>query len=297
MGHLDELMRMKFGEAARQVAIYAPLVAGSQREIAAQRRQQGFSLGRTIGECGNGGLRDGLEGEVCGDAARAAGQAHDPARPLIPWSVFTRDMDVGTASAGGYLVGTDVVDVIDILRPWSVAARAGIEILPSLRGNVTIPRAKTTTTGYWLIGESTQTTESAPTLGSIAMTPKSAGDMLELSRQLQLQTPQADMFIRRELLRTIGTLVDVAVFNGSGSSGQPLGLLNTTGIGATAGASLDWDDVLGMQQTVAEANADDAGVSFIATPAVRKLLSGRERIAGTAALSGTPAALPARRAS
>ena len=49
-----------------------------------------------------------------------------------------------------------------------------------------------------------------------------------------------------------------------------------------------------MQETVAEANADDGVVSFVGTPAVRKLLSARERATGSGFIwdSGRIAGLP-----
>jgi HK97 family phage major capsid protein len=251
-----------------------------------QRLAREFSVARLVGQLSEeDGLRDGPEYELCTEAARGELGGLDRRRPIIPWSVF-QQRDATVAGTGGYLVGVDSAEAVDALRPWSVAARAGITIMSGLRNNMTLPATDTTTTGYWLNTEGTTVTESTPAIGQVALSPKTAGAMLEFSRLLQLQSPGIETVLRRDLLRTVGSLVDAAIFNGSGSGGEPLGLLGTSGVGATAGASLDWADVLGMQESIAAANADDANVAFIATPAVRKLLSGRERATGSGFIWG-----------
>jgi HK97 family phage major capsid protein len=248
-----------------------------------QNAQQ-FSIARVLAEAATEvGLRSGLEFEVCTEAARAAGKAYDGNRPFIPWRAFraSPDLNVGTAAAGGYLVATTVADAVDILRPVSAVARAGMTVLPNLKQNLAIPKVKTTTTGYWLSTEGTQATDSAMTFGQVAMSPHTAGDITEVSRQFLLQSAQADFVVRRDLLRTIGRLIDKAVLNGLGASGQPTGLLNTAGVNAQSGTSLSYTSVLDMQRVVGEANVDDPDVGAIATNAVRKVLSGRERATGS----------------
>ena len=183
------------------------------------------------------------------------------------------------AGSAGYLTQADNYDAIETLRPWSVAVRAGASIAPNLKGNATFPKTVTGISSYWLNSEGATLTPSDPVIGQLALTPRTAGAIVTSSRLLW-KTPQAEPYLRRELLRSIGTRIDSAILNGAGSA-EPLGLLNTVDIGATSGGSLDWGDVTGMQQTVAEANADDSIVAFIGTPAVRKLLSARERATGS----------------
>ena len=201
----------------------------------------------------------------------------------MPWSALTtqkRDVSVAGGSTGGYLVATDMLDAIDTLRPWSVSVRAGISIVPGLKGNTTFPKTSVNATAYWLTSESTSVTPSTPTVGQMALVPRTAGALVNVSRLLLTQVPQTEIYLRRELLRTIGTAVDHAVLNGAGSN-EPVGVLNAAGIGTTSGTSLAWAAVTGMQKTVAEANGDDGVVSFIATPAVRALLATRERATGS----------------
>lgn len=246
--------------------------------IAVRQLGGAFSFSRALVGLADGRL-DGLEKETLQETARKAGQNFDPQRVFVPWSLMTRDLSTTSPSVGGYLVGTSTGEALDVLRPWSVTARAGIDSIENLRDNATLPRTTSKATGYWLSTETGQVTESAPALGAIALTPKSCGSFIEFSRNLSMQAA-AEAYVRRELLRTMGTLVDAAVINGSGAAGQPLGLLNTPSIGTQSGTSLAQAGVTHMKALVAAANAPDEGISFLSTPAVRELLETRARATG-----------------
>jgi hypothetical protein len=47
-------------------------------------------------------------------------------------------------------------------------------------------------------------------------------------------------------------------------------LLNVAGIGSQSGASLAFSGVSAMVESVSEQNADDSGIAFISTPAIRQ---------------------------
>jgi HK97 family phage major capsid protein len=113
-------------------------------------------------------------------------------------------------------------------------------------------------------------------LGQIAISPKSCGGLIEFSRQLSLQAA-VEQYVRNELLRTVGTLVDQAVLNGTGAAGQPLGLLNTAGLATQSGTALAHTGAVAMKTSCANANARDESIAFLTTPTVRGLLEGRER--------------------
>lgn len=238
-----------------------------------------FSFARLVDSLALGRL-DGIERETLEDAARKAGQPFDAQRVVLPWSLFSRDLTAFTASAGGYLINTDVGDAIDTLRPWSVTARAGITALENLTGDLTLPRTTAKATPYWLATEGTGATASQPTLGSIAFRPKTAAGLVTFSRQLNKQA-DVESYVRRELLRTVGTAVDQAVLTGTGASGQPTGLLNTPGLATQSGTALGQAGVVNMKQQAASANAADASIAFIGTPEVRELLETRERATGS----------------
>ncbi|MCC7203117.1 MAG: phage major capsid protein [Nitrospirae bacterium] len=236
-----------------------------------------FSLATAIRDMQHNRL-NGYELEVLEEWSSRENRSFDKNRVFIPFSEF-RDLSKGTASAGGYLVATETPEAVDILRPWSVTARAGITVETGLIGDQAIPKTTTKATPYW-VNETGQVTASNPSLTQVAMTPKTCGALVNVSRQLTLQT-NAEGFIRRELMRTIGTAVDQGVLNGSGASGQPLGLLNTTGINTETGTSLAQAGVVSMKRKVSDSNAMDEDISFISTPSIRELLEKRERSTGS----------------
>jgi len=206
---------------------------------------------------------------------------------FVPNDVFTvnsarRDLTAGTASAGGYLVGTENKGFIDMLRARMVLARMGATILDGLTGNVTIPRQTGSATAYWLATEGTSATESQQTFGQISLTPKTVAAYTELSRQFTLQsTPSAEYLVRDDVAKVLGLAGDLAGIAGTGASGQPTGLLNTAGIGSVTGASVDYADMVEFQTDVAASNALAPTCGYVTTPTVAGVLKGRQRFSGT----------------
>lgn len=202
----------------------------------------------------------------------------------VPMEIQKRDLTVGTPTAGGNLVATNLVpsSFIDLLRARSRAAQLGATMLSGLVGNVTIPKLTGAATGYWLANEATAITESQQTIGQLALAPKTLGAYTELSRQLMMQsTPAAEQLVMDDLAKVMALAIDLAVFEGSGSSGQPSGISVTAGIGSVTGGSLDLADCIEFQTDLAAGNALVDGCAYITTPAVAGLLKGRARISST----------------
>jgi HK97 family phage major capsid protein len=192
-----------------------------------------------------------------------------------------RDLQVATASAGGYLVGTNVLSFIELLRNRSVAMRMGATTMPGLVGSVSIPKQLTSATGYWFTDETGTATESNLTFGQLTLTPKTVGGYVELSRQLLLQsTPNAEGIVNADLARVIALAVDSAAIAGPGTGGQPLGVAKTTGVGTanpTAGSAVVYPDMIRFQTTVANSNAMLPGFAYVTTPTVAGILMGKPR--------------------
>ena len=202
----------------------------------------------------------------------------------IPMDVQQRDLTVGTPTAGGNLVATDLqaANFIDLLRARSRVAQLGATMLPGLVGNVAIPKLTGAATGYWLANEATAITESQQTIGQLALAPKNLGAYTELSRQLMLQsTPAAEALIMGDLAKVLALAIDLAALEGSGASGQPTGISQTAGIGSVTGTSLALAGIIEFQTDVATSNALADGSSYLTTPVVAGLLKGRARIAST----------------
>lgn len=193
-----------------------------------------------------------------------------------------RDLTVGTAGAGGYLVSTDNVGFVEMLRNRSVAFRMGARRLSGLQGSVTIPRQSAAATAYWLSTEATDITESQQTFVQISLSPKTVGAYTEISRQLLLQSsPGAEGIVTDDLAAVAALAVDLSALEGSGSAGQPTGIANTSGIGSVTGTSLAAAGILEFMSDVAGNNITPIRPGYVTTPAVAALLMVRPELPTT----------------
>lgn len=203
---------------------------------------------------------------------------------FIPLEVQQRDMLVATAANGGNMVATTLrpQDFISLLRNRTLSNELGVRRLSGLVGNADITKHTAGATGYWLASESSAITESQQTVGLLQLRPKNLGAYTEVTRQLMLQsTPDADQFVMEDLAAQLGVSIDAAVFNGSGASGQPTGIIGTSGVGSVTGTTLGLAGLVEFQTDVAAANALNANCRYVTTPSVAGLLTQRARIAST----------------
>jgi HK97 family phage major capsid protein len=273
---LDAAGEQRRARVAADLAKYYSEVAHT-----APKPEAKFSLRRMIDAMARREFTPGSSHEavVVQAAALAQGSTFDPNRAVVPWPVLAqRDLTTMTAAAGGFLVGAQTVSALDALRPYSVVARLGCTVLEGLAANLLIPRVSSPVTGQWLSSESAAASASDPTIGLISASPQTATALVRCSYAFMKQARQADEFIRQQLLAAVGSLLDRAVLQGSGASGQPTGLASVSGVGTQTGA-VTWANMLDVLQTLGNANADDDNIRFLTTPAVRRLLQAREAIA------------------
>ncbi len=198
-----------------------------------------------------------------------------------------RDLVVGTPTAGGNFVATDLLGAsfIDLLRNAMVLDRLGITWLRDLNGNVAIPSATGAATGYW-VAENGAPTESQQTVGQVTLTPKTVGAFTDFSRRLLLQSSlDVEAFVRADLAATLGQMLQAAAINGSGTSNEPTGILNASGIGAVVGgvdgAAPTYDHMVGLESAVANVNADMGNLGFLTNTKVRGKLRRTQEFAST----------------
>ena len=242
------------------------------------------SVSRGLGRLAQNHELDGAEAEMHQEQVLRTGRHPTTgASWLWPLDFVARDLNVASASAGGYLVATENVGFIDYMRARTVAGRMGATPIVEVQGNLTIPRQTGAGSAYWLATESTGITESQQTFAQLALTPKTVGAYTELSRQLTTQShPSAEALVMDDLTKVVDAAMDAAALAGSGASGEPRGIVNTAGVGAVNGGSIDYAKVLEFQSDVASANALTGQLGYATTPAVAALLMGRVRFSGTA---------------
>lgn len=223
------------------------------------------------------------------EAAAVAAQRHNRAMTVVP------------GASGGYLVETENMGFIEILRNTMVLSAMGARQLSGLVGNITVPRQTGATSVTWQAGETTAATASDQTLGQLSMTPKTAIIVTEVGRTLMLQSnPSAEAMVMADLAQSTALGVDYAGINGTGGA-QPIGILNTTGIttGQDAGTATQ-AKLLAFQSVAATANALLGRPGYVARPAGAAVLAGRPRFTNSDTpmwdgniMRGTVAGLPA----
>lgn len=202
---------------------------------------------------------------------------------FVPLEVQRRDLTVAAPTGGGNLVATNLrpQDFIELLRARTLAVQLGTRVIGGLVGNADITKQTGAGTAYWLANEATAITESSQTVGLLQLRPKVVGAYTEVSRLLlQQSTPDAEQFVSEDLARVLAIAIDAAILNGNGS-GAPVGILNTVGIGAFTGTSLDYAALLNAQTDVADANALVPSCAYVTTPTVAALLAARQRFTST----------------
>jgi HK97 family phage major capsid protein len=176
---------------------------------------------------------------------------------------------VGAPATGGNLVELSLLseNFIDILRNKAMVLQAGARMLSGLVGNVDIPRRNAATTAYW-VAENANITQSEATFDLVSMRPKTVGALSAATRLMLLQaTPDIEMLMRDDIATVIALEIDRAAIAGSGAAGQPLGILNTVGIGAVVGgvngAAITIDNMIDLEREIAIDNADMGALNYM----------------------------------
>jgi HK97 family phage major capsid protein len=199
---------------------------------------------------------------------------YDPQKPVLELR------DLAVASHPQLVSASEVVDPADALRPYMVTSQQGVQIETGLVGDTTVPFTSATSTPAWLTDETTAVTPSTPTVSAKTLKPKNVAVVVRFSRKFAKQT-NADTFVARELLRTIGSELDRVVLQGATGNAEPDGLHEAPDLQIVAGGTLSGASANHMLFLSTDEDAMDESVSFLGTPAVREALQNRERASGS----------------
>ena len=209
-----------------------------------------------------------FELEASYEAARAAGREAQgvmvPAEVLRNWKV--RDLNTSDDSA---VIGEDfrAGDFVDVLRNASSVMAAGATMLNGLSGDVKIPKKTAASSAGWIATEGGASSESEPTVGQITMSPKVVGHHTDITRLMMQQSSiDVEAMVRNDIAAGIAQAIDLGALAGSGSSGQPTGVSNTSCINAPtsfAAANPTFAEVVAMETAVAEDNALGQNMAYI----------------------------------
>lgn len=230
-----------------------------------------------------------FERECSDEVAKIQGKS---ARGIfVPTEVQKRDLLVGTPTAGGNTVASNLLtsSFINILRNAMVIDRLGVTTLTGLVGQVAIPKQTGGATAYW-VAENGSPTESQQAFGQVAMSPKTVGGFTDISRRLLLQSSiSVENLVQTDLARVLGLAIQQSVINGEGAvSNQPAGILTqiTTPavVGGTNGANLTYGNIIDLETAIAVANADVATMGYLTNTKVRGKLKKTEKFPTTNAM-------------
>ncbi len=211
------------------------------------------------------------------DASRAQAEKSgiDPQGAWVPSDVIfgqkldaQRDLTVGTDSAGGYTVQTDVLasSFIEILRANMVFSKVGVTELNGLNGKVSIPGSDAGSTAYW-VAENGAVTESDQTFIARSLTGKTCGAMTDVARNLMLQSSiDVEAFVRNDIAKSLALEIENKGLVGNGTGNAPIGVFNTTGVGGTtinAANNPDWGDIVDIWNGVASNNALRGNLNWV----------------------------------
>lgn len=284
-GRIERGQRLENLEGAASRAGERQILADGQIGLSRDDLRR-YSIVRAINAAASQDWRGApLEREASEATAKRMGRS--PQGFWVPQDVLTeqRDMVVGTPSAGGYLVATDLLaqSFIELLRNRMMVRQAGATVLAGLVGDVAIPKQTGGATAYW-VGESGSPTEGAQTLGQVALSPKTAGAWTDISRKLLKQSSvDVEAFVRNDLTSVLGLAIDSAALHGPGTGNAPTGIAATSGIGDVAGGenglAPTWAHMVGLETAVAIDNADLGRLAYMSNAKVRGKLKSTPRTA------------------
>lgn len=276
----------------RPRTLAAPADMSTQGAMSAQelRDLQSFSFIRAFNARLEERKLDGLEGEMNEEGKLELRSANAPVgngNLFIPQKVLsfagvlgsfeTRDLTAtGTTTAagdqGGLTIATSLGSLIDRLRKKLIMQKMGITMMGGLVGLLDIPKVIADDEAVEK-AENATSAESSVTFGKISLAPRRLPVFAEISRQLLLQSSSdVEAWVRNDLAFQIAQVMDARAIYGTGS-GQPYGILNTSGVGAVAlgtnGAAPTWDMLVDLETAVAALDADLGAMGYITNTKVR----------------------------
>lgn len=143
-------------------------------------------------------------------------------------------MTEGTAAQGGYLVRPLVERQIVLARELDNVLRGLCSKLNVTTNAIQLDQLGITTTAGWVAELAAKPESTGMTLASVTASVFTAAGLATISNQLLADSnPAVDALVTADLAKRLVALEETAFIAGTGT-GQPLGILNTPGIGATS---------------------------------------------------------------
>lgn len=282
---LKALMR----ELEQAEAVEAAAQQVADRELDRRQRVAGrpFSLVRYIAGIVENNL-SGLEKEVDDMGAQEYARLGLTKRGHVIPSAYLRaasGQNYTTSADGGILTEERERRYLDILKDKLVVAGLGATVLTDLVGTFTAISSSAVQAAWE--GEADNNELKKVQYSKLTMTPHRSSVSVATTKDLLRQT---SFDVEADLLSKItdahADLLEKAAINGSGSDGEPTGILNTSGIGSVAmgtnGGAIDWKHIVALETEVNSKNANRGRMAYLSNAKVNGALKVTEMSAGTA---------------
>jgi|DEB0MinimDraft_6_1074348.scaffolds.fasta_scaffold00174_26 HK97 family phage major capsid protein/HK97 family phage prohead protease len=261
------------------------------------KEQREYSLARMIrAQATNDWSDAGFEREMSDEVQRRTGRA---ARGVYVPDFAWRAGAMATAATGA--VGDEnVVDnfiptvhrgdmFIEALRAKQVMANLGVTFMGGLTNRIKMPKFSAGATAAF-VEELGAVADQSQTDAGVTLQPRTMGAYVDISRlALKESVPALDQIVQDDLLRAAADLIESAAISGSGSGGQPTGILNNGDVGNvdisadTDVAALTWADLTDLVKTVEDAdgiiNAQTLG--WLSNPKVKAKMANTVKVSST----------------
>ena len=245
--------------------------AAEVREV--QKVSKSFSIARAASQIMQQGKLDGAELEWKQEAekeARDAGVRLTGQIAIPDVALRTNADDFSTSGDGDGFVGTNVGGAIAALREQPLVQRLGATVITGASGDIQFPRVSAKAVGQWAL-ELGAAADATMEMDDLLLSPKKVAAKTRYSRMLLTQGgPSVDAAISADIAAALNAAIDTAAFTGSGASGQPLGILDTTGVinKDTAGATNTTDLAALVTDMEASLIAEGAaeGATYVFSP-------------------------------
>lgn len=168
--------------------------------------------------------------------------------------------------AAAHMISNDLLPdmLIESLREEAIILGLGVTMLPGLTGDVRIPREIIDPLFYW-VGEDREPTEGNYDLDEIALNFKTVAARIPFTRQsIKQSSRNIENMALASLRRGLALAIDNALLNGTGASGQPLGVFGTAGIGAvTTGGSPSYANLLALWAALSNSHVDQSRARLV----------------------------------
>jgi hypothetical protein len=168
-----------------------------------------------------------------------------------------RTSTVNDFSSGGAFVASDLGDYTKLAFNRSVLVASGAKVIGGQKANYLKPKITSAPT-ISAVSEVGATAASDILTAQAALKPCRLTAQVVISRQLAMRGgPAAEAAIRETITSALSQKLDYLGLNGQGANDEPLGIMNTPGIGSLLfGGAATWSKVVEPEKILAQANLD-----------------------------------------